>query len=103
MYDRQYILNIVKQRIYTIDPNAKIILFGSRARDDSRQDSDWDFLILTNKKINQNLKNQISDSLFEAELETEQVLTSIIQNSLNWHNYKQSNIYQNINREGIEL
>ena len=31
-------------------PNEKVILFGSQARGDEREDSDWDLLVLLNKK-----------------------------------------------------
>ncbi|MBC7890457.1 MAG: nucleotidyltransferase domain-containing protein, partial [Ferruginibacter sp.] len=30
-----------------VDGTASVILFGSRARGDAANDSDWDFLILT--------------------------------------------------------
>ncbi|WP_461102555.1 nucleotidyltransferase domain-containing protein [Spirosoma koreense] len=37
-------LQEVKRSVMAIDPNAEVWLFGSRARGDAREDSDWDFL-----------------------------------------------------------
>jgi len=34
----------------------KIILFGSRARGDAKEDSDWDFLVVVDKKLSFNQK-----------------------------------------------
>ena len=46
---KETILNIAKQLNVKID---KIILFGSRARDDYKEDSDWDILVVTEEKLN---------------------------------------------------
>ena len=86
-----------------IDPDAKVILFGSRARDDFHKDSDWDFLILTRLVVTQDLKNRISDSLFETELETDSVLTGIVQNLDFWESYSSAPIFKNISKDGVEI
>lgn len=103
MDQNNYILKQVKRRIHRVDPKAKIFLFGSRARNDNREDSDWDFLILTEKQVTRDLKNIISDLLFEAELETNQILTGIIQNIKHWKNYSNTSVYRNITKDSIEL
>ena len=103
MDTNKYILSKVKQRIKVIDPDAKVILFGSRARDDFHKDSDWDFLILTRSVVTQDLKNKISDSLFETELETDSVLTGIVQNFDLWESYSGAPIFKNISKDGIEI
>ena len=36
---------LVKEKILEIDKNAEVILFGSRARGDFHEESDWDFLV----------------------------------------------------------
>ncbi len=38
----------------------KILLFGSRARNDFNQDSDWDFLIIVPQDLTRNEKHDIS-------------------------------------------
>jgi predicted nucleotidyltransferase len=103
MDKRQFILSRVKSGISKIDSDAKIILFGSRARNDASKDSDWDFLILTQFPVTRDLKNKIYDEFFETELETEEVLTGIIQNINSWSDYSKTPIYNNILKDGIEL
>jgi predicted nucleotidyltransferase len=100
---REFILSAVKSRISKIDSKAKIILFGSRARNDAKKESDWDFLILTHFAVTRELKNKISDVLFETELETDEVLTGIIHNINLWTEYANTPIYKNILRDGIEV
>lgn len=34
----------------TLPPNSTLLLYGSRARGDAREDSDWDLLILLDKQ-----------------------------------------------------
>ncbi len=103
MDGNKYILSSVKHKIKEIDPGAKVILFGSRARDDYHKDSDWDFLILTRLVVTQDLKNKISDSLFETELETDSVITGIVQNFDSWNSYSGAPIYKNISKDGVEI
>ena len=63
------VLNKIKNSIVQIDKSAVPILFGSRARGDARQDSDWDILVLTDLKEDFNTKNLFRKALFETELE----------------------------------
>lgn len=49
------VLQAIKDKLHSIDPNVKAYLFGSRARGDARNDadpdkrSDWDILVLLDK------------------------------------------------------
>lgn len=100
---KDYILSLVKMRISKIDPNAKIFLFGSRARNDFRKGSDWDFLILTNFEVTRDLKNKINDELFETELETNEVLTGIVRKINRWKKYTGTPLYKSIQKDGVEI
>ena len=46
---KKTILEVAKEQGIEID---RIILFGSRARGDYREDSDWDILVVTKNKLN---------------------------------------------------
>lgn len=93
----------VKAAVRSIDPKAKIILFGSRARGDNNQISDWDFLILTSFKIDEKGKRHIRDKLIDTELEAEEVISALIYSESRWNDYQITPLYQNVERDGIEL
>ena len=46
----QHIFNEIQTLKREILPNEKVILFGSQARGDARDDSDWDLLVVIDKK-----------------------------------------------------
>jgi len=70
---KDWIIYQVKESVRKIDPKAKVILFGSKARGSSKKDSDWDFLILTSQKVNEKLKRTIRENLIDTELEAEPI------------------------------
>lgn len=95
------VVESVKKAVNAFDPNAEVILFGSRARGDWTQESDWDFLILLERENLEELKTAIRDAMFEIELYTEEVITTLIENKQDWALYHITPLYQNINEEGV--
>ena len=47
--EKKRIIEAMHNRLHEIDPHAKAILFGSRARGTEHEGSDWDVLILLDK------------------------------------------------------
>lgn len=97
------IVDKVKKAVLSIDRDAKVILFGSRARGDAKPDSDWDLLILTSFEVNEQIKKKFTHKLFYVELETESAISLIIHSQSDWPNYEVTPLYQNIEEEGISL
>jgi predicted nucleotidyltransferase len=95
----------VKTAVLTLAPNAEIILYGSRARGTARTDSDWDFLILLPASRDRTLEAQIQDRLYDVELETETVLSSIIRSKQEWHSsrYAALPLRLQIEQDGVRL
>ena len=46
MYDKNHIIQLIKSSVLATEPNATVVLYGSYARGDNREDSDIDLLIL---------------------------------------------------------
>ena len=47
---RAKIIAMIRDTIREAEPSAQIILYGSRARGDAREDSDWDVLVIVDKE-----------------------------------------------------
>ncbi|MBA7524892.1 hypothetical protein ES705_17037 [subsurface metagenome] len=101
----QNIMNTVKDVVLHFDPDAKIILYGSRARGDYSPESDWDFLILLNCNFNEQLKTELRHRLYEIEWETGEVISSIIHKHTDWINprNKITPFYNDVTSEGISI
>lgn len=85
------------------DSLEEVVLFGSRARGDYREDSDYDFTIL----INSNNKNQIRDIILDAEVlildEFNKMATSLIYTLEEWEIKKKYPIGKHILLDGIVI
>jgi predicted nucleotidyltransferase len=101
--NRKELISSVKATVMSIDPLARVILFGSRARGDNNNFSDWDFLVLVSQEANERLKSQIRDSLIDIELEAGQVISTVIYSQDQWPNYQITPLFQNIEKEGLEV
>jgi len=100
---RDAFLSKVKTTVLSLDQNAQIILFGSRARGDSKIDSDWDFLIITSKPLDEENKIEMQKRLYNTELETEEVISPIIHFREDWEDLSIIPLYQIIQEEGIRI
>ncbi len=102
---RNELLRRVKAAVQALEPEAEVILYGSRARGTARADSDWDFLILLPGPVDRARELQIKDCLYDIELETDTVLSSIIRSKEEWlsRQYEVTPLRQEIEREGITL
>lgn len=102
---RNDIMKRVKEAVLEIEANAEISLYGSRARGDSIEQSDWDFLILLNGKVDDKRVDKIRHRLYELEWEIGEVISSLIRNKEEWNNmpFKSMPIHRAIEKEGIRL
>ncbi len=102
-FQNNELLEQIKNTVLKTDNKAKIILFGSQARKTAHENSDWDFLILTNLLLNNTLKQQLRNELFAIELDFEVVISNLIYSKQEWKQIKVASLYKNIEKEGIIL
>ncbi len=80
------ILNIrCRKAIKSIDPTAEVILYGSRARGSTEQDSDYDLLVLSDGDVTLEREDMICNRLYKIELETGAVITAFGYNRHQWN------------------
>jgi uncharacterized protein len=101
----QEILSEIKRLVLLQEPTAEIILYGSHARGDFRQDSDIDLLILLDKeKITYADEKRIANSLFNLELKTQQVISPFIKSKSTWYEkYPNTALFINIKKDGKQI
>jgi predicted nucleotidyltransferase len=99
------ILKKVKETVLKLEPSAEVILFGSRARNDFSQFSDWDFLVLVDGEIDTARADQIRHALYEIEWDTGEVISTIVKSRQLWDSpgYRFVPLHKSIEREGIPL
>ncbi len=103
MSKKQKILDLIKSKVKHKDPNAEIILFGSRARNEEKKTSDWDILILT-RDIDRNLEKDYRKEIFEIELETGESISTFVFSKSDWNEiYSVTPLFKNIQKEGVLL
>ena len=96
------LLGKVKEYVKAIDPEAEVFLFGSRARGDAREDSDWDILILTPKAVTLKVEQAFRHKLFEVELEYGQAISTFVYSKSDWNGkHRVTPLYHNVKEEGI--
>ena len=102
---RDVLLKRVKKAVQELSPEAEITLYGSRAKGMARSDSDWDFLILIPSPRYKELEIQIKDRLYDIELETDTVLSSIIRSKQEWlsSRYAVVPLRQQVESDGITV
>lgn len=105
MSPQEIILSRIKQSVHSSEPGAKIILYGSFARGDNRNDSDLDIIILVDKiKISREDEKRIKYPLYDIEFDSGQVISPLVFTKSDWETkHKMTPFYHNVVSEGIEL
>ena len=100
----KHIAKLIRKTISSIDPDAEVILYGSRARGDESYDSDWDILVLTDYQVNSGIERRFRNKLYDLELETGESFSVFAYSKHDWQSIQKATpFFQNVSREGIIL
>jgi uncharacterized protein len=103
--ESKILLQRIKEIVYEIEPSAQVFLYGSRARNDARPDSDWDIFILVDGVVNPSRRDRLRHQIYEIEWETGEVICTIIRSRQEWNTprFQQTPLSKSIEKEAILL
>ena len=100
---KQHIIQLIRQKVNELDNTAEVILYGSRARGDNKRDSDWDVMILLNRKdVDKKVEQVFRHHLLDIELEIGVPISVFVYSKSDWEGkYSVTPLFKSIKKEGI--
>ena len=105
MYNINYIIQLIKSSVRALEPNATLILYGSYARGDNRDDSDIDLLILLdNDTVTVSDERRITYPLYDIEFKTGILISPPVLSKKDWESrHRITPFYENVTKKGKVL
>ena len=105
MKQKEEILYAIKEVIAQVMPTgARVVLLGSQVRNDAREDSDWDILILLDKeKLEEADHDKYVYPLIEVGWKIDVEIHPIMYTLKDWLERNFSLFYKNVEQDGIVL
>jgi len=99
------LLRRCKSAVAQVVPDADLILYGSRARGDADDESDYDIVAVVDGPVDMALKDEMRAKVYPLELETGAMITLMVYSRKQWDSPLQraTPFRRNVEREGVLL
>ena len=104
MVEKEDMIKAMRNVLNGIDPTVQAILFGSRARGDAEEDSDWDVLVLINKpRISLSDYDKYSYPLRELGWDMDEIINPVLFSTKEWDENHFTIFNHKVRNEGIAI
>lgn len=104
MQRKEVIHSICEKAVQVVPSGTRVILFGSQARGDAHEGSDWDVLILMDKaRVYNEDFDEVAFPFVELGWEIGEVINPLLYTYSDWQKRHFTPFYKNVEQEGIEL
>ena len=106
MLGREQILDLIKKTVTETEPTATVILYGSYARGDYREDSDIDLLVLLDSdqvQLSRSEKDRVALPLYYVSVDIDKVISTNVYSKKGWARHRVTPYFENVNKEGVAL
>ena len=104
MSDHKEILAAIRQAVLGVDPTAEVMLYGSRARGDFREESDWDVLVVVEGEAGTGVEQRFRHALFYVELAHGVAISTMVKSREEYNGrFRVTPLYHNIAQDRIRL
>ena len=102
---KQQVIDEIRKTARNVAPHAdRVLLFGSQARGDAREDSDWDILVLLDKdRIKLEDIDNVSYPLRELGWELGEDINTVLYTVKEWNKSSFTPFHKNVEAEAIAL
>ena len=104
MVEKEDMIKAMRNVLNGIEPTVQAILFGSRARGDAEEDSDWDVLVLINKpRISLSDYDKYSYPLRELGWDMDEIINPVLFSTKEWNENHFTMFNHNVRNDGIAI
>lgn len=104
MVEKEEMIKAMRNVLNSIDPTVQAILFGSRARGDAEEDSDWDVLVLIDKPhVSLSDYDKYSYPLRELGWDMDEIINPVLFSTKEWNENHFTMFNNNVRNDGIAI